>query len=459
MLREELRRQRLQSSYSERQAECIETIERLRAEGHAVPKVLYGGAMYGGKSYLGCRRSVELAEEHPGIRGYMCRAEAVTFKHTTLMTLLSAPPEGIELLSRPGWTQRISEQCLVCSNGSRLDYGGLGSNEDRDKVKSMNITFAFVDEASDVDQISARLLEARCGRQPGFEPYAFALYASNPEPCWLQTDFIDAAKPGRAYVQALPTDNPYRGEGYLDHLRETYSDFPELLAAYLNGDWSAIGGADAVFPALLLSRALASEGTDGDRQWGVDVARFGEDRTVVYERVGTRRAVLLAEWVKQDTRITSDKIEALYRAAPLKPKWIAVDDIGLGGGVTDNLRHSKLPVRAVNVGEAAREPDKFANKRAEIAWHLRVVLEAGGALPDDSNLRAELAAIKWAPKSGRIAVTPKEQIREHLGRSPDRADALLLAFAPVPRGWSLEDIAAFGGIEVDSGAQTAEALP
>ena len=386
--------------------------------------------MGGGKSFFGCRYSVQLAEDNPGVRGYLCRAEAVTFKRTTLITMLDTE-EGVGILSRPGWTHRITDQCFIHANGSRLDYGGISSTEDRDKVKSMNLTFAFVDEASEVDQVSARLIEARCNRQVAFSPHAVTLYASNPEPCWLQSDFIDDPKPGRRYVQSLPSDNTKLPEGYLAHLRETYADMPELLDAYLNGSWGAIGAQDKVFSAALVQASMARTVAFGTTcEWGIDVARMGDDKTKVYERRGMV-ARKVTEWAKQDTRTTSDKIVALYRAAAVKPTRVKVDDIGVGGGVTDNLKAAGLPVVGVNVGERADEADKFANKRAELAWHLRVLMEDGAALPQDEALRSELTAFRYFVRSGRIVIESKEDLKKRLGRSPDDADALILAFAPV----------------------------
>jgi hypothetical protein len=263
----------------------------------------------------------------------------------------------------------------------------------------MELTFGFVDEASDVDPISARTLEASCRRQPVFADLSLVLYASNPEPCWLQMDFTDEAKPGRAYVPALPADNPYLDPLYVEHLRETYADLPELLDAYLNGSWGAVGSEDKVFSASLVSEAMKRECEPGTPvQWGVDVARFGDDHTVVYERRGVATPRLLAEWSKQDTRTTSDKLVAVYRAAAVRPEAICVDDIGVGGGVTDNLRAAQLPVVAVNVGEAAKESAKFANRRAELTWHLRGLLEEGRCLPDDERVRSELTD-GWDPAS------------------------------------------------------------
>jgi phage terminase large subunit len=416
----------LHPRYTARQRECLAAIDRLRVEGHRVPKVLYGGARGGGKSYLGCRRAIELAEQHPGIRGYLCRGEAATFKRTTMVTLM----DGIGVLSRPGWGLRSSDQYLLHDNGSRLDFGGLASNEDRDKLKSMELTFAFVDEASDVDPKSVRMLEASCRRQKEFADLAFVLYASNPETCWLQFEFIDELKTGRAYVPALPADNPYLDAFYVDHLKETYEDFPELMDAYVNGSWGALGSNDRVFSPALIAKAMKRDCEFGTPvQWGVDVARFGDDHTVVYERRGMATPTLLADWSRQDTRETSDKLVALFRASPHPPTVICVDDIGVGGGVTDNLRKAGLPVRAVNVGEAAENSDKFVNKRAELTLGLRDAIESGACLPDDDQLRIELSASRYLVRSGRIAVEGKDELKRRLGRSPDHADALILAFA------------------------------
>jgi hypothetical protein len=88
-------------------------------------------------------------------------------------------------------------------------------------------------------------------------------------------------------------------------------------------------------------------------------------------------------------------------------------------------------VVGVNVGESARESDKFANKRAELTWHLRVVLEDGGCLPESETLRSELTALRYLVRSGRLAIESKDEAKKRLGRSPDHADALVLAFAPV----------------------------
>ncbi len=407
----------------------------------AIPKVLFGGSMGGGKSYWGCQRGIEASEKHPGSRGYMCRKEAVTFNKTTLITLMDPHPVGLDVLNRPGWTHAISKQYFLHENGSRIDYGGLSTGEDINKVKSMLLSWAFIDEASDVPSKSAHMLESRVGRIAQVAGTEWVGYASNPEPCWLEPDFVNAHKDrARVFIQSLPTDNEYLQPSYIPNLRKTWADTPEYIEAYLYGNWGAVGLGDAVFTPTVIDVAMKREGdavrgTDKPIEWGVDVARFGEDKTVVYSRHGLT-ATRMAKWHRQDTRETSDKLMAVYKALPtsLRPSAIKVDDIGVGGAVTDNLRAAGLPVMPVDVGRTATESDKFANRKAEITWHLRKVLEDGGTkLPQDEMLRTEMTSIKWKVKSGRIAIESKDDIKERIGHSPDDADALILCFATDPK--------------------------
>lgn len=164
---------------------------------------------------------------------------------------------------------------------------------------------------------------------------------------------------------------------------------------------------------------------------GCDVARFGDDDTVIYE-MDDRGTVSQAEWWQgQRTTHTAGKLMAM-RHIPN----IAVDDCGVGGGVTDQCVAESLYVIAVNASEAADDPLKFFNRRAEIYWHLREELRLGRIqIPDDRKLVGELTNIKYHFRKGRIQIEEKAEIKKRLGRSPDRADALALAVwaARMPR--------------------------
>jgi hypothetical protein len=118
---------------------------------------------------------------------------------------------------------------------------------------------------------------------------------------------------------------------------------------------------------------------------------------------------------------------------------VKVDSIGVGFGVIGELRnmaerglHSARIV-AVNVGEASSDPARFFNLRSEIWWMARELSERRGwdlsSMDNADTTVAQLLTPLWSPDaSGRIKVEPKDDVIERLGRSPDNADALLLAY-------------------------------
>ncbi|MGW1463851.1 hypothetical protein ACWCPT_05785 [Streptomyces sp. NPDC002308] len=169
---------------------------------------------------------------------------------------------------------------------------------------------------------------------------------------------------------------------------------------------------------------------------GVDVGGGG-DETVIRERRGRRAG---REWSAHTDRpevIAPLILRAIRESGATAVK---VDSIGIGFGVIGELRNAAsrgehtAHIVAVNVGERASEPDKFLNLRAEIWWSLgRGLSESGGwdlAMMDNADTTvAQLLEPRWdTDPKGRIRVEPKDEIRKRLGRSPDNADALLLAY-------------------------------
>jgi hypothetical protein len=113
------------------------------------------------------------------------------------------------------------------------------------------------------------------------------------------------------------------------------------------------------------------------------------------------------------------------------PETIAVDCIGLGAGVVDRLRELGTEgVCAVNVSQAAFDPERFANRRAELYWGLRERFHKGTiAIKKDKSLIRELAAIRYKITSqGQIQIERKHEMKRRLRSSPDRADMLALLF-------------------------------
>lgn len=204
---------------------------------------------------------------------------------------------------------------------------------------------------------------------------------------------------------------------------------------------------DAVIPLAWVEAAIDRWHTwnddgrpplSGVRFTGVDVARMGSDSTILAHRHGTA-IVSLDAHDREDTMQTTARVQAATgegedQAVPV------VDSMGVGGGVVDRLRELRSPVLAYT-GAAktkARTRDAeygFLNVRAWAYWHMRELLDpAFGSevmLPPDDLLISDLTAPTWDVTTGippKIRVEPKEDLVDRLGRSPDRGDAVVMAF-------------------------------
>lgn len=170
----------------------------------------------------------------------------------------------------------------------------------------------------------------------------------------------------------------------------------------------------------------------GRRVFGVDPAGQGRDRTALATRQG-HVVMSVTEHRKLDTTQVAGLVEAKLRGSV--QGTAIVDVIGLGTGVVDQLRRAGCNVRAFNGSGASRRKDAtgewhFLNKRSESWWRVRELLDPhlGGklALPPDDDLAAELCAPRYEYRAGgKIVVEPKDETKKRIGRSPDKADAVI----------------------------------
>lgn len=179
----------------------------------------------------------------------------------------------------------------------------------------------------------------------------------------------------------------------------------------------------------------------------LDVARMGADSSclAVRQEMTVRE---LVTWKLATTDATAARTVAELRArgiptgrervydvngCPVPPARIVVDSTGVGAGVFDMLRRDRHNAHEFVAAGRAREPDRFANQRAEAAWTLRGLLERDLiALPPVTALSEELAALRWqVDGNGRVQLEDKALLRGRLGRSPDHADAVMMAFSNV----------------------------
>lgn len=162
------------------------------------------------------------------------------------------------------------------------------------------------------------------------------------------------------------------------------------------------------------------------KRLGVDVARFGDDKTVIFPRQGLQsfRPVEMRN-------ARSNEIAARVMGA--KVKWDSeiefVDDTGgYGSGVIDSLLQAGAsPVGVQFAGKAV--DNRYLNKRAEMWFLMAEWVKRGGGLPKVPELVGELTTPTYTFRGGKFQIEEKDQIKDRLGRSPDYADALALTFA------------------------------
>lgn len=177
----------------------------------------------------------------------------------------------------------------------------------------------------------------------------------------------------------------------------------------------------------------------GPRFTGVDVARTGADSTVFAHRHGTAITSLVTH-DREDTMQTTARVQAATGEDEDDQALPVVDSMGVGGGVVDRLRELRAPVLAYT-GAAktlSRTRDGeygYVNVRSWAYWHMRELLDPAFdsevMLPPDDLLVSDLTAPTWAVKTGippKIAIEKKEDLVARLGRSPDRGDAVVMAY-------------------------------
>ena len=225
---------------------------RLLESSPVVTEVLYGGAAGGGKSWFGCNWQIYRRLEYPNTRGAIGRDELKRLKRTTLRTLFDCWT-AFWSFNEQRVTMRYNEQSgsIQFSNGSEivlLDLHQYPADPDFAALGSLEITDAFIDEATEVTLKAFQILSSRIRYKLDLLPVAEPkmLLAGNPANNWVKFRFVADAdglpvnlKPYQAFVPALLTDNPD------PEFRRVYSQQLEKLGDYdrrrlLYGDWNAL---------------------------------------------------------------------------------------------------------------------------------------------------------------------------------------------------------------------------
>lgn len=224
-------------------------------------------------------------------------------------------------------------------------------------------------------------------------------------------------------------------KAWVEHKQRIWGEDDARYKAKVLGEFP--GDSDnAFFGQNVYDKAVETEiEEDGDNRLvlGVDIARYGQDESVIYVNHGGKIRLKEA-WGKTDTVETARKIHAT--ANSLGASEVRIDAGGVGGGVFDMLERleefASKTYLLIGIDNGSRSPDplQWANTRAHNHDQLRKGMQDGLIDLDyeDTDLREQLLAVTYKFNlRGAIQITPKEDLKTVMGGSPDRLDACILA--------------------------------
>lgn len=418
-----------------------EAYEYLSAENKEVTEVLYGGGARGGKSAFGCIWQILRRITLPGSVGLVCRERLNKLKDTTIVTMF-------EMLGIMGLTGcvKYNESRLIMTfpNGSKILFRELmyyPKDPEYDSLGSLAITDLFIDECQQVSSKAISVLKGRFSLLTGkdrrgnrWHTVPKALYTCNPRRNWIYTDFVKPDKEGklpsyRKFIKALPTDNPYVDQAYLDNLLR--SDKITVQRLYYGNfeyddDPSALVDYDAICDLFHNEHVQAVGGRSGS----ADIATKGHDRFVVTSWTGNVCRIVVDKTYSPGKEVYEDVKNTMIKDS-IPRSLMIVDADGVGDFV-----ESFLPGIKEFHGGSRPMDTRYDNLKSECAFILAdlIVRRAIRIQCDDEEMveriKNELGVLKQAnidKDTGKKSIISKDKMKELLGHSPDYLDALIMA--------------------------------
>jgi len=401
--------------------------------------VLFGGSAGGGKSWLGCLWITTLCLNYKGIRCLIGRSVLTQLKLTTLNTLFDLLGT-MGLKSGQHFNFNGQSNVLTFYNKSEIVFKDLAynpSDPNYDSLGSLEISAAFIDEAAQITSLAYSIVKSRIRYKLNeYNLTPKVLMTCNPANNWIKKDFYlphinETLEENKVFIPSLPLDNPYLPASYIQMLKELP---PQQKKRLLEGDWDYLDENDSLFKFEHISNSVyrLTPNPADKKYMTVDVARFGDDRSVVMIWVGMV-VISCHVYTKLSTTELSSEIQDLIRSHGIHPNNCIIDSDGVGGGVADQIRGTNF----VNNARPLHDQN-FSNLKSQCYVKLSDMFREGQisinilepAIVD--NLTQELLAVKLKDidKDNKVAVQSKDEMKRVLGKSPDLSDALMMRMLP-----------------------------
>ena len=319
-------------------------------------------------------------------------------------------------------------------NGSEVylkDLFHYPSDPNYDSLGSLELTAVFVDECNQITEKAKQVLTSRIRYK--LDEYGIIpklLLTCNPSKNWVYTEFYRPSKTNnlpvfRKFVQSLVTDNPFISKHYEEQLEKLDEISKQRL---LYGNWEYDDSDDRLIQYDKLVESFNTKLPTGDKYITADIARFGNDKTVIVLWDGLNA---IKFWTMDTNSVTeaADKIKEIQFQNEVVLRNIMVDEDGIGGGVKDILR-----CRGFVNNSRPLQNGNYRNLKTQCYYLLSDMINKEEVCFDikdieiKKKLLQELEQVrrKNIDKDAKLQIVGKDEIKNEIGRSPDYADAVMM---------------------------------
>jgi hypothetical protein len=402
-------------------------------ENNKTKEIIYGGGAGGGKTALGVYWIIKSCLKYPGSRWLIGRAVLKTLKETTLNSFYDVcRMQGLK--AGQHYVYNAQSNIITFNNSSTIllkDLFQYPSDINFDELGSLEISGAFIEECNQVTEKAWNIVKSRIRYKLdefGFIPKI--LGTCNPAKGYVYNNFYKPHKEGKleddkAFIQALATDNHFISPHYIESLKTLDKKSKERL---LYGNWEYDDNDNALIEYDKIVDLFRNEHVPNGKGYiSADIARFGKDKTLIMVWSGFRVTEIHKLSQKSTTEVSA-YIKHLAKKHSIPYSQIIADEDGIGAGTVDQLSCKGF----VNNSKALT--GNYINLKSECYYKLAELINQAGVwvMTEDVTIKKELTEeLEWvqrhnADKDGKLAVLPKDKVKEHLGRSPDISDALMM---------------------------------
>lgn len=425
---------------TKKQAEALSYLQ-----DNETTEIGFWGAAWWAKSYLGAFRVWSCCMKYPWARFVIGRKELINLKRTTLYTYYEIMKNYKVPLAYQGklnWQTNI----IRFPNWSEivlLDCATQPGDPTFTRFWSLNLTGAFIDEANEVDAQAVNMIKTRLWRQNHFvvngkevELLPKILETFNPNKGHVYDDYYKPYKTNtmpsyRKFIPALAGDNPYLPESYIQQL-ERADEITKQRLLYGNFDYDDTPG--KLFRRDEISDLFTCNVEQDDTTYiTCDVARLGEDKTVIYVWKGLD-SIKQIRYNWKTTDQTVDIIKDLERRYNCRRSNIAIDSDWVWGGVADQLRGCVNFVNNASPIVQGEEKRNYANLKTQCYFKLKyhmekreVKVECEPDFKEELERELDNILLKNVDDENKVRLESKEDMKKRIGgKSPDCADALMM---------------------------------